>query len=1637
MRGLNRNSRGVTLIMVAGVLSILAAMGAGFYSISLSQSKTAQRYGDSVRADFMARAGLNDAIARLQEQAFYKTEDPNDPWYTIDWLHNARRRVSFPAKAADAANSKSDAQASYSRAVGNAVGPQSERFVLNIVDASSKINVNAGDNLGVILDNLCRVVGPPLVAANIDALQPRRWAQEGATKGLFDGAKNKDDSPAMLDLYERVDTNNRPIEDDNGHALYGDGYAIAAYRGKYGRFERLEDIRNALTTAAHPDHPELEQLEREVKYNCIRDYVTIDSWIDRNTVCVGKFEWADYYRCIDRDKTWIASVDDSYKHIDDPRNSRGSLVGSYISIVNGHGSGQLRRIKENGIDWIEVEEPFTIIPGPTSSYMIVSREDALIDSNKEPITDVDGHLVDDPNIDYSEFPLCIHRAPVNINTASDKVLEALLLGINVQHGTPLAVGTEADAMKLSAAWFTGDALRLFGRIPTQKGLKRIPTDSGKPVLDKPAPWTDAASFGYINNFGTQSLPEFLPKGGPCNDAHDLAYRIIVARQAQTDSAGKPIAHDIDPFSKLPRGPFKSWDDLFFRVVQPWDNDRLEKNTLANGTSTKLSLAPMLMAHFNSNTDILKFNPNIEWIDRWGRNFTSMEPIMTFNANGNPEMATGLSAGPTPAGVTPGNFYFIRNMRYRFEEMIDKTDLNRSTTEFSMDAGGIYEILSTGQVVQNGTLQAERKMEAIVKVYDVWRESTQRQFVEGHFSNAQRKNHNGTSAGFTDAGRITRDADNLNSYKAIDTQPEPLVPIKYRFKNNYGGYLLECVDDKPKDARGNPKAIELPDVIANKILPASYDGQIVLAANTEVYDPSKHQDTFLASFVGDLDTDTCAGNGREQAKTPGDSTYRCCDTISLLGLLNDTQIDLDPDTYPVFLLNLTAASKTLQPLQNDGHYEYNLSCRVGDLRSDGIFTGIMGMSCKDATLKYTYGSGPSEQGNKSWIANGKNSAGPASAVHNMNFDPGNPNGCTISMWFKPAWHGTDHLEHEFFNGGANGQNAQSRGCKLCKNGYVKGTSNPAVGWPFEDGTLWSAIEEYYDDDAAVGLHGGMDNIDVKNLPPNVETETPSFYCQPFRWGFVGMVHQFNSKATYEIGKAEKRDPAKTYNAYVTDGGIDYGISYEDYFGFHEKKRDPSGTDSYARNIIRPFISTARFPEGGAYKTDNLFAVNGLRPNPLNAKDANTRYDFKITDPLPSTLGQGTLGTACDLDGQPAAYTWAQTKSPASLEACFSINNVNQGNAPKPPPPPPPPPKPPSPPAPTPPPKPPGPPRPPSPPPPVVQPPASRRAIRPEENSKPLPPGFAVPQTDAAAPAKIPDFRYNAGSTGSGPFCHIYRQQPADSAYATIAEWKISKRRWTTNEIADEMTLSRYYLPGSPQDVTQLPTFTSQSLIQSLQGFRARSSELVAPARVSWNVFTPRFMHEYKLPGTYKRTEIIDGAKSTVGIRGPFDYAQYNWDLDYDHQLGWKSDQLNTPNKYLRVDRVPPKAGEQSSWSKGVEVQLVTYSGTSPGAVSSALPLQCFINRDNAFNGANAFTDPQAENCCYDMSHGGARKMVKAEELHYRVRFKYPVDRLYIDPKAPKDTVDPQLHYLLDTPVFDDISIVYVSKPKILYVREIAE
>ena len=1767
------DQRGVTLIMVAAVLAILAALGTGFYTMMLMATKSATRYSDSVRAELMAKAGVEFAIAGLRQQAYKKTEDPTDPWFMVNYLNGGKKGISFPdnkvlhdgvdddndgiADNVDEINTNVAGNLPFSRTLGSSAAVNSDRFTLNISDAASKININACDNLGVLLDNLCRIIGPPLVAADLDAIQPRRWAME-----MFSNAdpeyqfyapgngNNALDIAANQDLYywlydeggaHLANGSGRPKRFPDGTAVYGDGYAIAGWRGLHGRFPSINDVKNALTYVERSSPPDgvandpLERLEIEVKFQAIRDYITIESWVDTNTVCVGKFEWVSsdtgsggeypaYSIAIDRDKSWVPSAPGDAKAFKSNPNSfvnvRGSLIGSYLSIINGHGSGQLRIIVDNGVDWIRVEPGFVVEPGPISSYMIVGRDPAsymdsygslvgtlpdplTMDTHVFPQTDANGNLIANINVDYVLHPLCIHRAPVNINTASEKVLAALFMGINVQHGHPTSIGTDVDLALTAAAWkIQVDPDRMEPFVLTPKGLKRTPVSTGKPLLDRPVPWnspTQDPQFAYLNNYNSLGIPNFVVVNNmTCNEAHELAYRVIVAR---TKTLGLPIGTpDPDPMTADPgdgsvtpynakfdgfnKGPFRSWDDFYFRVVKPWDDIRSGyflngKATIPNSGVTgittglgKSSVARLIMVNFNPNTDILKFNPNIEWVDRWGRNFTDEEGVMAYTDDApdqagvkwsNPAVANPLKSTSQPiftqAQVSNQNrgtqvlaqdwlnqndpnsgTYVIRSYRFRSDEMIDKTDLNRSTTEFAFESRGIYEIQSIGQIItKDGTVQAERKIEALVKLYDVWRETTQRQFVQGVISpgpglinswSASASDIAGMGPkGSSHSGTIARDSVNPGSRLPLTTQPEPLVPIQYRIDNTlatFGGAgkglaNTEMVDPNRviRDQYGDPKPDPtVPDVVANRILPASYDGQIVLASNTSAFDPVGDGDTFLASFNGDMDTDTCLGNGREQAKMPHVETpakfqnqgyrFRVVDTCGLLGILNDPLIDIDTDlpanpngfTWPAYdsnwggwtplpsakgppaVYHFPILSYALGGLKPANYWE-NVSTRMGDLRTDGVYLGGPGVCGNDATVKYMFGDGITTA-NDSWV--------PGKAK--LNFNPGSPDGNLVTMWFKSTWHHNDKRTHPFFDASNPGAFQGGTACRAC---YLKkfGALVWALGWgsdSYVSGNRSRTDDLYFtlegnigpaqndgdrDKDLLTQLHGGFNwvpsnmSYGPKKLtgsqpyaPWNgTRPESPSFRVQPFRWQFTGMRWRYNSPGLQGAG-----------GHWRTDG------------------QDPVNK-SLIGSVARPIMDTQIYPEPLGTLGNNSLLYNGYWSSIPNT-DSGYYYPCDIGDTgLVNCNGSSTTpGSGFGSTGQPVKWIWADPSGTEDPRAkIFGVNNLNQDL-----------------------------------------------------------------------------------------YTWIYQHLPADGTYAVIDELKISNKEKLLNSVNNpklaggapfpypkantpdwgvdsnnaahemqahdrgirEQTLSRYYLPPNPADPSQCPIFTSQTMLQSLKGFTttAATPEYVTLARVTWTVFTPRFLHENKLP-TVSRTEQRRGIATPIKFKGPFDYDKYN-EVYSAIPLAGNQGQIfpfgvdrPTPKDYAFTD---PNA--QSHYTQGVEVELLNRSTNGPiaGSMESPpnsgqfidVPTGTFVNPDivNRFLNAAGVPVPEAR--------------ISTSDLQYRVRFKYPVDQLVdLNAGLPDQNnifcVNPATQYLLDTPVFDDISITYFIKPRILYYREVTE
>jgi len=84
-------------------------------------------------------------------------------------------------------------------------------------------------------------------------------------------------------------------------------------------------------------------------------------------------------------------------------------------------------------------------------------------------------------------------------------------------------------------------------------------------------------------------------------------------------------------------------------------------------------------------------------------------------------------------------------------------------------------------------------------------------------------------------------------------------------------------------------------------------------------------------------------------------------------------------------------------------------------------------------------------------------------------------------------------------------------------------------------------------------------------------------------------------------------------------------------------------------------------------------------------------------------------------------------------------------------------------------------------------------------------------------------------------------------------------------------------------------------------------------------------------------------------------------------------------------------------------------------------------------AAKFIDPNVQN---SVGTANAPIRVRSDTLRYRVRFRYPIDNVRVDKKSD-NTVKPATQYLLDTPVFDDISVTYTIPLRMIWFKETTE
>jgi hypothetical protein len=192
-----------------------------------------------------------------------------------------------------------------------------------------------------------------------------------------------------------------------------------------------------------------------------------------------------------------------------------------------------------------------------------------------------------------------------------------------------------------------------------------------------------------------------------------------------------------------------------------------------------------------------------------------------------QCATQAIADTIKANANPNLHLNEINPDAEIWQWVDKTDLIKNSTEFCFIPTGVFEIESVGMVlrpqpqegqpndslrVQN-LLRGKRKIITEVKLYDIYRESTQRDFYRGEIS----------PSGFE-----------TNNMKTLETGPEPDQGLA-SYENNYEGYIILSTRGgtsqvKPKGVVGHTSANPSCDIRYGSNMHAHYNFDFNLHCN---------------------------------------------------------------------------------------------------------------------------------------------------------------------------------------------------------------------------------------------------------------------------------------------------------------------------------------------------------------------------------------------------------------------------------------------------------------------------------------------------------------------------------------------------------------------------------------------------------------------------------------------------------------------------------------------------------------------------------------------------------------------------------------------------------------------------------------
>lgn len=327
----------------------------------------------------------------------------------------------------------------------------------------------------------------------------------------------------------------------------------------------------------------------------------------------------------------------------------------------------------------------------------------------------------------------VERAPVNVNTAPPAVLKVVLADLqgwfvlDKRRNNPYAA-TATDGYGEYLWW-------------NQKYTYRNGTSCGLAGhgMHDGAIANGEASLGVLTRTKRYYLPSSpgAPAAGDLN-AQVIADELVACRRRANcmtvhSANGTPLppthpATGIDYAVKSFGGPFKSWAQ-FHRFVDELVRVGVIRDPYPDPAQERIAsqaFADVLKANFNPNLHLNETNPDKQ--------------------------------------------LFL---------LVDKTDLIQNSTEFCFVPTGMFEIESLGRILRpvggddaltapSNEIVAEKKIYAVVRIYDQYRETNQRQFYRGLF--AER----------------TSGPETNNNY-AVETGPEPdngPAPAE----NEYSGYV---------------------------------------------------------------------------------------------------------------------------------------------------------------------------------------------------------------------------------------------------------------------------------------------------------------------------------------------------------------------------------------------------------------------------------------------------------------------------------------------------------------------------------------------------------------------------------------------------------------------------------------------------------------------------------------------------------------------------------------------------------------------------------------------------------------------------------------------------------------------------------